>query len=90
MGVRGNGLRELLERVVGRDLEDDTRGLVEEALGRWRGDASRLGDRAGETLHDVFVRLGLVTREEFEELELRLAQLEHRLRLLETPPPAQD
>ena len=29
--------------------------------------------------------LGLVTREEFEDLELRVAQLEHRLKLLEKP-----
>jgi BMFP domain-containing protein YqiC len=30
--------------------------------------------------------LGLVTRNEWEELELRIAQVEHRLRLVETPP----
>jgi BMFP domain-containing protein YqiC len=30
--------------------------------------------------------LGLVTREEWDELELRVAQLEHRLRLVETQP----
>ena len=32
--------------------------------------------------------LDLVTRDELDELELRVAQLEHRLRLLETPPEA--
>jgi BMFP domain-containing protein YqiC len=31
----------------------------------------------------LFHELGLVTRDELEELELRVAQLEHRLRLLE-------
>jgi BMFP domain-containing protein YqiC len=31
----------------------------------------------------LFRELGLVTRAELEELELRLAQVEHRLRLLE-------
>jgi BMFP domain-containing protein YqiC len=31
----------------------------------------------------LFRELGLVTRDELEELELRVAQLEHRLRLLE-------
>jgi BMFP domain-containing protein YqiC len=30
--------------------------------------------------------VGLVTRREWEELELRLAQLEHRLRLVEDEP----
>ena len=30
--------------------------------------------------------LGLVTRDEWDELELRVAQLEHRLRLVESRP----
>jgi BMFP domain-containing protein YqiC len=34
-------------------------------------------------VQDVARELGLVTREEWEELELRVAQLEHRLRLVE-------
>ena len=34
-------------------------------------------------MQDLARELGLVTREEWEELELRVAQLEHRLRLLE-------
>ena len=55
-------------------------------MGRWRGDALRLGERAGSTLSGVFREMGLVTRREYEELELRLAQLEHRLRLVERPP----
>jgi hypothetical protein len=43
-------------------------------------------------LHGVLRELGLVLRSEFEELELRVAQVEHRLKLLErdelTVPPA--
>ena len=66
-----------------RELIDEARQLLEDSLARWRGDATRAAERAGETLQSVFVQLGLVTREEFEELELRLAQVEHRLRLLE-------
>jgi BMFP domain-containing protein YqiC len=31
----------------------------------------------------MFREVGLVTREELDEVELKLAQLEHRLRLLE-------
>jgi BMFP domain-containing protein YqiC len=34
----------------------------------------------------VLHELGLVTRDEWEELELRVAQLEHRLRLVEGRP----
>jgi polyhydroxyalkanoate synthesis regulator phasin len=62
---------------------DDARQLIEEAVLRWRGDATRLTARAGQGLQGIFVQLGLVTREELEELELRLAQVEHRLRLVE-------
>jgi len=40
-------------------------------------------ERAGDTVEKLGRDLGLVSRTEFEELELRLAQLEHRLRLLE-------
>jgi polyhydroxyalkanoate synthesis regulator phasin len=62
---------------------EEARALVQELTSRWRGDAQRLGEQAGEGLAGLFRQLGLVTREEFDELELRVAQLEHRLRLLE-------
>lgn len=64
---------------------DEARQLLEDASARWRGDAARIGERAGENLQDLFVRVGLVTRAELDELELRVAQIEHRLRLLERP-----
>ncbi|HEX2291898.1 MAG TPA: hypothetical protein VHK46_00400 [Gaiellaceae bacterium] len=82
---------ELAER--GTLRRDEARALIEEYSTRWRGDATRLGERAGTTLDRLFSELGLVTKDDVEELELRLAQLEHRLRLLEerpaerTPPP---
>ena len=50
---------------------------------RWHGDALRLGEETKRRLHELARELGLVTREEWDELELRVAQLEHRLRLLE-------
>lgn len=64
---------------------DEARQLLEDALTRWRGDATRLGERAGESLAGVLRQLGVVTRDELDELELRVAQLEHRLRLVEGP-----
>jgi polyhydroxyalkanoate synthesis regulator phasin len=79
---------ELAER--GKLTQEDARLLVDELTGRWRGDALRMGERASSTLSGFFRELGLVTRREHEELELRLAQLEHRLRLVEgrpQPPP---
>ena len=75
---------ELSERGLAR--RDDARALIEDLSARWRGDATRLGERAGATLDTVFRELGLVTKDDLVELELRLAQLEHRLKLLEEPP----
>jgi polyhydroxyalkanoate synthesis regulator phasin len=65
---------------IGRE---EARSLVEEVVGRWRSESVRLGERTGAGLAGVFREVGLVTRDELEELELRVAQLEHRLRLLE-------
>ncbi len=72
---------ELSER--GGIRRDEARALIEDLLSRWRGDAARLGERAGAGLSGVFREVGLVTESEYEELELRVAQLEHRLGLLE-------
>ena len=69
------------------DSGPSVRGLVEEgledALRRVRGERGRFGDRASQALTALLSELGVVQRREYEELELRIAQLEHRLRLLE-------
>ena len=70
----------------GNWLRGDIRGWIDDATTRWRGDAIRVGERAGETVRGTLHELGLVTRDEWDELELRVAQLEHRLRLLEERP----
>jgi polyhydroxyalkanoate synthesis regulator phasin len=62
---------------------DELRALLEELSGRWRGDAIRVGEGSRQRLRDLFRELGLVTRDDWDELELRVAQIEHRLRLLE-------
>jgi polyhydroxyalkanoate synthesis regulator phasin len=62
---------------------EEARALIEELVGRWRSESVRLGEWTGSGMAGLFRELGLVTRAEVEELELRLAQLEHRLRLLE-------
>ena len=77
---------ELAER--GGMRRDDVRGWIDDAANRWRGDAVRVGERAGATLQGALRELGLVTREEWDELELQVAQIEHRLRLLESRPRA--
>jgi polyhydroxyalkanoate synthesis regulator phasin len=75
--------QELSDRGLGR--RDEARALIDDLSARWRGDATRLGERAGATLDLVFREVGLVTKDDLEELELRIAQLEHRLKLLEEP-----
>ncbi len=87
---------ELVRELSGRGelRRDEVRQTIDDAMGRWRGDATRLTERAGASMQSLFDQLGLVSREAYEELELRVAQLEHRLRLAETrldapplPPP---
>jgi polyhydroxyalkanoate synthesis regulator phasin len=76
---------ELAEELSARGglSREGARSLVEELVGRWRSESARLGERTGAGLTGLFRELGLVQRDELEELELRLAQLEHRLQLLE-------
>ena len=79
---------ELAESLADRGgmTKDEVRGWIDDATSRWRGDAVRLGERAGATMHGVLRDVGLVTRDEWDELELRVAQLEHRMRLVERAP----
>ena len=76
---------ELVDELAGRGelTRDEARDVVEGMTARWQGEASRVGERASVGLAGVLRELGLVTRREWEELELRLAQVEHRLRLVE-------
>jgi polyhydroxyalkanoate synthesis regulator phasin len=65
---------------------DDVRSWIEESTSRWRGDALRVSERATATVQNTLRELGVVTRDEWDDLELRLAQVEHRLRLIESRP----
>ena len=62
---------------------DEARSLIDDLSSRWRGDAIRVGEGTKRRAQELARELGLVTREEYDELELRVAQLEHRLRLVE-------
>jgi len=79
---RADALADELARAGGM-RRDEAREVVQQATHRWRGDVARASERAGSGLEGVFRQLGIVSRSELEELELRLAQLEHRLGLLE-------
>ena len=62
---------------------DEVRGVIADVLDSWRREATRLGETAGSTAARVSSELGTASREAVGDLELRVAQLEHRIRLLE-------
>jgi polyhydroxyalkanoate synthesis regulator phasin len=76
-----------LSAVLGPRL-DELRSLLDDLSGRWRGDAVRVGEGTKQRLRDLFREAGLITREDWDDLDLRVAQLEHRLRLLEDQKPS--
>ena len=66
------------ERIV-----DAIEDLILELPARVRGSGAKLSEQALGAVHSLVDDLNLVSRDELDELELRVAQLEHRLRLLE-------
>jgi len=71
-----------LARRVGVDAAE-MRAAVRDTLASWRREAERMGERRGEMGDRAFEKLGVVRRDEVDDLALRVAQLEHRIRLLE-------
>jgi BMFP domain-containing protein YqiC len=60
--------------------------LLLELPARLRGGRTKLSEQALGAVHALVGELNVVTRDDFDELELRVAQLEHRLRLIEGLP----
>jgi polyhydroxyalkanoate synthesis regulator phasin len=77
-----DALADDLARRIGVDAER-MRTAVRETVVSWREEAERLGARGDELADRTARKLGFTRREEVEELDLRIAQLEHRVRLLE-------
>jgi polyhydroxyalkanoate synthesis regulator phasin len=71
-----------LARRMGID-RDAMRSAVRDTFAAWRAEAERLGARRDEVIERSLEKAGVARRPELEDLELRVAQLEHRLRLLE-------
>jgi polyhydroxyalkanoate synthesis regulator phasin len=80
---RVDELADELGNRVGAD-PDDLRDAMADALDSWRREARRLGDSTSEAASRLTEELGIASRDAVRELELRVAQLEHRLKLLET------
>ena len=66
------------ERIV-----DAIEERILELPARIRGSRTKLSDQALGAVRALVDDLNLASRDEVDELELRVAQLEHRLRLLE-------
>jgi polyhydroxyalkanoate synthesis regulator phasin len=67
-------------------IADVLEELLVELPARLRGGKTRLSEQAVGMVRALVDELDLATRDEVDELELRVAQLEHRLRLLEEQP----
>lgn len=65
---------------------DDVRGAVGDVFESWRREAGRLGEQTSDAASRIAEELGIASREVVDDLALRVAQLEHRLKLLERPP----
>jgi polyhydroxyalkanoate synthesis regulator phasin len=85
VSMTGQALDELADELATRvgASRDEMGAALRDAAAGWRKEADRLGVRRPEVSDRMLGRLRLVRREEIDDIELRLAQLEHRVRLLE-------
>ena len=72
---------ELAQRLAVDSAE--TRAVVVDVFESWRRELRRMGDSSSSVASRVGTELGIASRDAVDQLELRVAQLEHRLRLLE-------
>jgi polyhydroxyalkanoate synthesis regulator phasin len=72
---------ELARRVGVRS--ESMRTAVGDTVASWRAELERLGDQRDAVVERGLAKAGLARREDVDDLALRVAQLEHRLRLLE-------
>ena len=79
---RADELTEELSRRLGVE-RTEIRAALTDVLETWRREAHRVGESTGDAASRVAIELGVASRERLQELELRVAQLEHRLKLLE-------
>jgi polyhydroxyalkanoate synthesis regulator phasin len=79
---RLDDLADDVARRLGIDREEVRVALVD-ALESWRREAKRIGEHPSGAVGRVAQDLGVPSKEALDDLELRVAQLEHRLKLLE-------
>jgi len=62
---------------------DEVRAVITDVLDSWRREAARLGESGGALAARAATELGTASKDSVDDLSLRVAQLEHRVRLLE-------
>ncbi len=82
LAERADDLADDLGRRLGVEREE-VRTAIADILESWRREAGRASDGTGTAATRITADLGLASRIAVDELELRVAQLEHRLKLLE-------
>jgi polyhydroxyalkanoate synthesis regulator phasin len=78
-------IQELVEELVskGQMNADEGREVVDRLVARSREEARSVLKKADSSLHTAYRELGLGSKQELEDLSLRVEQLEHRVTLLE-------
>ena len=81
-------VQDVVDEVVRRGelTRREGKELVDELMEKASEEGSGLRQRFDASLQDLFRQWGLATHGEWEELNLKVAQLEHRLSLLEGTP----
>jgi polyhydroxyalkanoate synthesis regulator phasin len=79
---RADRFSEELARRLGVD-RDEVRAAVADIVDTWRREASRLGESTEATASRLASDLGVASQRALDELDLRVAQIEHRVKLLE-------
>ena len=79
-------IQETVEDLVGRGhlSRDEGRDMVERLMERSRDEARSAVKKADSSLQGAYREMGLVSKREWEDLDFRLRQLEHRIQLLES------
>jgi polyhydroxyalkanoate synthesis regulator phasin len=65
---------------------NEVRAVIGDVLDSWRREASRLGESGGSFAAKAASELGTASKDSVDDLSLRVAQLEHRVKLLEREP----
>jgi polyhydroxyalkanoate synthesis regulator phasin len=80
---RADDLADEIARRLGMEREE-VRAAVGDVLESWRREARRVGEQTSDAASRLAEELGVASREAVDDLALRVAQLEHRLKLLES------